>query len=82
MLAACDHPNIVNIHEFYQEPTRYCIVQELITGGELFEQLTKKGYHFSEKDAALVIKTILGAMNYCHQKGIVHRDLKPENILL
>ena len=30
----------------------------------------------------MVIKSILGAINYCHSKGIVHRDLKPDNILL
>ena len=33
-------------------------------------------------DAAKVIKQILQAVNYMHDKRIAHRDLKPENILM
>ena len=54
---------------------------ELCTGGELFEEITKRST-FSEKDAAGILKQVLSAMSYCHSKNICHRDLKPENILL
>ena len=37
--------------------------------------------HFSERHAADVMRTILDAMRYCHERNIVHRDLKPENIV-
>jgi serine/threonine protein kinase len=29
-----------------------------------------------------MIAGLLGAINYCHERGVIHRDLKPENILL
>ena len=32
-------------------------------------------------DAANLVRTILGAVQYIHDAGIVHRDLKPENLL-
>lgn len=32
--------------------------------------------------AQVLVKRLVGVMNYCHSQGIVHRDLKPENILL
>jgi calcium-dependent protein kinase len=57
------------------------LVTELCTGGELFEEITKRT-SFSEKDAAVIIKQVLSAVSYCHSKSICHRDLKPENILM
>ncbi len=57
------------------------MVTELCTGGELFEEITKRT-SFSEKDAAIIIKQVLSAVSYCHSKNICHRDLKPENILM
>lgn len=41
-----------------------------------------KRKHFSEKDAAFVLKQVLSAITYCHSKGVMHRDLKPENVLI
>lgn len=81
VLGQMDHPNIVRLYEFYEEANVYCIVQEICTGGELFDQIIKTG-RFKENKARVLIKRLLSVINYCHQKGIVHRDLKPENILL
>ena len=47
----------------------------------MFDKIAEEQY-FSEQDAAKIIKQILSAINYCHQKNIVHRDLKPENLLM
>jgi serine/threonine protein kinase len=41
ILSQLDHPNIVTLYEVYREPSRYCIVQELCSGGELFSILEK-----------------------------------------
>lgn len=76
-----DHPNILRIFEVFQDQKRYYLITELCTGGELFDEISKRSI-FSEKDAAIVIEQILEAISYCHSKKIVHRDLKPENILI
>lgn len=76
-----DHPNIVRLFEVFQDDKRFYLVTELCTGGELFDEITKRS-HFSEADAALITKQVLSAVAYCHSKNICHRDLKPENILL
>merc|ERR1719197_2418107 len=57
------------------------LVMELVTGGELFDDIVKKG-NYTEKKAADTMKTLCEALTYLHAQNIVHRDLKPENILL
>ena len=76
-----DHPNIVKMYEEYEDQKYLYIVTELISGGELFDELLRKK-KFTEVDWAAIIKQLLGALNYCHKNDIVHKDLKPENILL
>lgn len=75
------HPNVVNIKGFYQDADYYYVVQELCSGGELFDAIVSKA-NYSEREAQTVIRTLLYTIAYCHDRGIVHRDLKPENILL
>ena len=76
-----DHPNIVKLYEFYEDSHQFHLVQELCSGGELFDRIIDSG-HFSEVMAATVIKQTLEAVAYCHSCQIMHRDLKPENLLL
>jgi calcium-dependent protein kinase len=56
------------------------MVIDYCTGGELFDRMIQVD-HYSEKDAAVLMKQIMQAVNYLHSKGIVHRDLKPDNFL-
>lgn len=53
---------------------------ELCGGGELFDRIVQKG-HYSERQAAKLMKTIVGVVEACHSLGVMHRDLKPENFL-
>ena len=46
-----------------------------MTGGELFDRIVEKG-NYTERDASLLIKQILEAVGFMHDKGVVHRDLK------
>ena len=75
------HANIASMYKHYSHPDNYYMVFELITGGELFDDIVKREF-YSEEDASKAIRQILEAINYCHDQQIVHRDLKPENLLL
>ncbi|XP_038152600.1 calcium/calmodulin-dependent protein kinase type II subunit beta isoform X13 [Cyprinodon tularosa] len=75
------HPNIVRLHDSISEEGFHYLVFDLVTGGELFEDIVAREY-YSEADASHCIHQILDSVSYTHQHDIVHRDLKPENLLL
>ncbi|KAL7484310.1 hypothetical protein ACHAW6_009957 [Cyclotella cf. meneghiniana] len=86
LLKEVDHPNIIKLIEAHEDQKYLHLITELCTGGELFDRIIAKTQsdegHFSEADAAKIVRCILDAIRYCHDvKGIVHRDLKPENFL-
>lgn len=75
------HPNIVRLHDSIAEEGYHYLVFDLVTGGELFEDIVAREF-YSEADASHCIQQILESVEYCHTHNIVHRDLKPENLLL
>eukprot|EP01083_Nonionella_stella_P013251 37338_1 len=74
------HDNILHYEDCWIDSKNFYVLTTLCTGGELFDKI-KELRHFSERHAADVMRTILDAMRYCHERSIVHRDLKPENIV-
>jgi calcium/calmodulin-dependent protein kinase I len=81
ILKQVDHPNIVKLRDVFEDEKHWCLVMELCTGGELFEQIMLKE-KFSEMEVREAMRAIIDAISYCHEKGILHRDIKPENLLL
>jgi len=80
VMQSLDHPNLVKLHEAFETPEVFCMVQELLRGGELFDRIVEHG-SFSEYMATVVLNMILSGLAYMHKKGYVHCDLKPENLM-
>jgi len=82
ILKEVKHPHIIELIEVFEDERYLHLITELCTGGELFDRIIAKTQsaegHFSEHDAAVLVRDILDAIRYCHELGIVHRDLKPE----
>ena len=53
---------------------------ELLTGG-ILKNFILKNKNLTEEEIPIIIKQILSAINYLHNKNICHRDIKPENIM-
>ncbi|KAL8166279.1 hypothetical protein V2J09_007778 [Rumex salicifolius] len=72
--------SVVSIRGGYEDSQNVHLVMELCEGGELFDRILRKG-HYSEREAAKLMKTIIRFLEDCHSLGVMHRDLKPENFL-
>jgi calcium-dependent protein kinase len=75
-----DHPHVAQLVDVYESEHSIALVMECMSGGELFNRITRCK-HFEENDAAQATRQMLLAVSYVHSHGIVHRDLKLENFL-
>ena len=81
VLKELNHPGIIKLEDVYTTDSKIYMVMELMSGGELFDYVVEKGT-LTEEEASLIVKGVVDAVVYMHDKGIIHRDLKPENLLL
>ncbi|KAK3713922.1 hypothetical protein LTR37_008172 [Vermiconidia calcicola] len=81
ILRDLSHPNVITLEKVICATYNIYIFQELITGGDLLSYMEQKG-PLGEAQAAVIIRQVLKAVEYLHERGVVHRDIKPENILM
>ncbi|MXQ83851.1 hypothetical protein E5288_WYG002508 [Bos mutus] len=69
------HPNIITLHDIFENRTDVVLILELVSGGELFDFLAEKE-SLTEDEATQFLKQILDGVHYLHSKRIAHFDLK------
>lgn len=80
-IAQLNHPNIINIHDIFEENNTGYYVMDYIDGAPLLNIVNSKGV-LSEGDAKRYIRQVASALEYIHKKSITHLDVKPENIMV
>ncbi|KAL7859497.1 hypothetical protein SRHO_G00146440 [Serrasalmus rhombeus] len=81
IISSLSHSNIIQIYEVFESREKIVMVMEYASGGELYENIQKKG-RLTEEEARHFFSQITSAVLYCHKNSVVHRDLKLENVLL
>jgi serine/threonine protein kinase len=81
IMASLNHPNIIKVIDFDEQPQQLSIVLELLEGEDLDEKM-KKNVPLNDSEISNIFSQTLSAFEYAHSKGIVHRDIKPANIYL
>ncbi|KAM7268715.1 hypothetical protein ACFE04_010881 [Oxalis oulophora] len=81
VLDQLDHPGVVRLYFTFQDTFSLYMALESCEGGELFDQITRKG-RLSEDEARFYAAEVVDALEYIHSMGLIHRDIKPENLLL
>ena len=79
-IAALNHVNIVQIHDYGHAADGPFIVMEFVGGGSLSETL-KQGALGLEEAIELGCQ-LCDALGVAHRQGIIHRDIKPANVLM
>jgi serine/threonine protein kinase len=84
VLSALKHPNIVLVHDYFEECGNYYLVMEYVDGDNLQERLLQRGKPFSEADVTKWASEICDVLEYLHSHNppVIYRDLKPSNIML
>jgi len=81
ILQKLEHPNVIRFREAGMDERDFYIVTHYNSGGELFDRIVGDEYDMTESTVAKIVKDMLQALRYLHERQIVHRDLKPENWL-
>eukprot|EP00040_Diaphanoeca_grandis_P018683 m.98270 g.98270 ORF g.98270 m.98270 type:complete len:460 (-) comp27047_c0_seq1:501-1880(-) len=77
---SCEY--VVQLIDYYPERKKNFFVFEMMSGGELFDEIISREEGISESEASTWFKQLLLAVKACHSIDIIHRDLKLENLLL
>ena len=81
LMAGLDHPNIIKVIDFDDQPNQLSIIMEYLSGEDLNQKIKRTGA-LNAKDTIDIFSQTLDAFQYAHDKGIVHRDIKPSNIFV
>ncbi|CAD8172066.1 unnamed protein product [Paramecium pentaurelia] len=73
-----NHPHIVQCKRITENKNQFFLIMELMKGGTLAQRMKQE---HTDEEFAIIMKGILLAVHYLHEKRIIHRDLKPENIM-
>jgi serine/threonine-protein kinase len=77
-----DHPNLVRVIDFGQEPDGLLyFAMEFLDGKTLRDVLEDEGVPTLRRSLDIMIQ-VCTALAHAHARGVIHRDLKPENVVL
>ena len=80
-LKSLDHPNVLKIHDMFQNDKKFYVVMDPWEGSLLIDSLSEL-QNISEHIVANIVSQILLAVAYCHSKKVIHRDLNPKIIFI
>ena len=83
ILSKLNHPNIVQLYDFWDRPEGLFLIMEYVNGISLDRYIHRvvRG-PLPVKLATELFLQVLDAFEYAHQQGVIHRDIKPSNILI
>ena len=74
------HPQIPTLFAHFEQSKHLYLVQELIEGKTLQQELEQGGV-FNETQIWELLRDLLPVLKFIHARQVIHRDIKPANII-
>lgn len=81
-LAKLDHPNIVGVHQVFEDNDTAYMALDFVEGRDLLDTLEDPNHGLNPAQIKSILTDILGAVGFIHDQSILHRDISPDNILI
>ena len=72
IMQSFNHKNIVRFYAFFENADNFYTILEIVQGGQLFDRIAHKK-KYDENEARELVKILLEAIKYCHDRGVAHR---------
>ncbi len=81
-LAGLDHPRIVGVHQTFAENGTAYTAMDFVEGVDLHELVDHAPGRLTPRLVDKVLRQVLDALSYLHDRGVLHRDVAPDNLIL
>ena len=81
-LAKASHPNIVGVHQVFEDNSTAYMALDYVEGMDLLEIITETPGILTPPHIRGYLMKMLEAVSFVHAQGILHRDISPDNILV
>ncbi|NSX53478.1 serine/threonine protein kinase [Parasulfitobacter algicola] len=76
------HPNIVGVHQVFEDNDTAYMAIDFINGRDLLEIIDDDKVVITPDNIVSMLRKLLGAVGFVHERGVLHRDISPDNVLV
>lgn len=81
-LSKVRHPNIVRVHQVFEENNTAYMVLDYVEGVDLLDTLENNPASLTPEKLTAYLLKMLSAVEHVHEQGMLHRDISPDNIVI
>ncbi|MBA4325790.1 MAG: hypothetical protein C0426_12325 [Rhodobacter sp.] len=81
-LAGLKHPNIVGVHQVFEDNDTAYMAMDHIRGHDLLEIVDEKKATLAPDQIVTIAGKLVSAIGYIHGRGLLHCDISPDNIFV
>ena len=81
-LSKLQHPNIVGIHQVFQDYGTAYMALDFVKGKDMLDVIEEGRDILPPYEVKRILVKVLDAITYIHANDVLHRDISPDNILL